>query len=209
MNNGHHCSYCNSAHTNEVEFNDSFKAGRKQLAVAGMKKIVCSECQSESIPLDLLDYNQKLFFAAEAAATKIVSPGSLKELRVMWELSQKDASKIFGAGLSSFGKWESNQSNMSTPAALLIKVAFNFPEVVPYLSQLAKVELKVDSYGYKGMALPVPSGAYEAMQIVNEAANGNVIAFPTKSTTTTKQSAPIQMPVEIDWTDAEKMLEAA
>jgi len=55
----------------------------------------------------------------------------------------------------------------------------------------------------------VPSGAYEAMQIVNEAANGNVIAFPTKSTTTTKQSAPIQMPVEIDWTDAEKMLEAA
>lgn len=209
MNNAHHCSYCNSAHTNEVEFTESFKVGRKQLEVAGMKKVVCSECQSESIPLDLLDFNQELFVAAEATAKNIVSTGSLKEFREIWELSQKDASRIFGAGLSSFGKWESNQSNMSTPSALLIKVAYNFPEVVPFLSQLAKVDLKQESYGFKGLSRPVPNGAYEAFQIVNEAVNGNVFTFPTKSVTATKQSAPVQMPVEIEWTDAEQMLEVA
>lgn len=207
--NTHHCSYCNSPNAAVVEYSESFKVGRKQLEVSGMKKVVCRNCHSESIPLDLLDHNQELFSAAEAAATKLVTPGSLKELRGIWELSQKDASKIFGAGLSSFGKWESNQSNMSTPAALLIKVAYNFPEVVPFLSQLAKVDLKHDSYGYKGLARPVPNGAYEAMQIVNEAVNGNVFTFPTKRVTTTKQSAPVQMPVVINWTDAEQMLEAA
>lgn len=209
MNKTHHCSYCNSAHTHEVEFTESFKAGRKQLEVAGMKKIVCTKCQSESIPLDLLDSNQELYVAAEAAATRIVSTGTLKEFRGIWELSQKDASRIFGAGLSSFGKWESNQSNMSTPAALLIKVAYNFPDVVPFLSQLAKVDLKHDSYGFKGLTRPVPNGAYEAIHIVNDASNKNIIAFPTKSTATAKQSAPVQMPVEHDWTDAEQMLEAA
>ncbi len=209
MNTTHHCSYCNSTNAAIVEYSESFKVGRKQLEVSGMKKVFCADCQSESIPLDLLEHNQELFVAAEAAATKLVTPGSLKELRDMWGLSQKEASKIFGAGLSSFGKWESNQTNMSTPAALLIKVAYNIPEVVPYLSQLANVELKQDTYGLKGLSRPIPNGAYEAVQFVDVAMNGNVFTFPTKSATATKQSSVVQRPVAIEWTDAEPMLEAA
>jgi putative zinc finger/helix-turn-helix YgiT family protein len=148
MSKVHRCAFCNSAHTHEVTYSESFKMGRKQLEVTGMKKMVCEKCESEFVPANLMDANLQCFKAAEASAI-LVSPGMLRTLREMWGLSQKEASQLFGAGASSFGKWESNQTNMSTPTALLIKSACHMPELVPYLAKLANVTLKTDSHGYQ------------------------------------------------------------
>ena len=211
MNKTYNCSFCNSTHTHEVEYTESFKVGRKQIQVTGLKKFVCSECKSEFVPANFHDYNLHLFIDAESAVKNVVSPGSLKELREMWGLSQKEASRIFGAGVSSFGKWESCQTNMSTPAALLIKAACNIPEVVPFLSQLANVELKQDTYGFSGLSRPALKGAYETMQFVTEAMNANVYVFPNKSLKASAPSTHSHKPATRKWINAgvPRMLEAA
>ena len=128
-----------------VSYTSTEKFGRKTLEVKGLLKLVCNHCHSETVSGDLHDHNLALFIAAEEGTQGSVSPGLLRTLRENWDLTQSEASKLFSAGPSSFAKWESSQTKLSTPAALLIQVASRFPEVVPYLAQLANVQLNINS----------------------------------------------------------------
>lgn len=137
----HICPFCEEGSTKEVEFSQEIRAGRKSVLVTGLKKRICLQCQSESVPAALHDHNMDLVEATLERVKNLVTTAALRALRERWDVSQKAASKIFGAGPSSFGKWESGQTSMSTPAALLVKVALRFPLVVPYLAKLAGVPL--------------------------------------------------------------------
>jgi putative zinc finger/helix-turn-helix YgiT family protein len=171
----HICPFCEEGTTKEVTFSKSVRVGRKSVVVEGLKKRVCLACQSESVPGHLHDANLDLIEAAQARVAGQVPVSALRELRERWDLSQKAASKIFGAGPSSFGKWESGQANMSTPSALLVKVALRFPQVVPYLAKLAGVSL-----GDVAIAPESRSsfGAYETVHVTGPAVNGNVFLLP-------------------------------
>lgn len=136
------CPFCEVGRLSEVVHSDEVKAGRSRVTVNGLVKLVCGECGHESVPLDLLDHNSALVERALAETRAAVSRGLLRRLREMWGLSQKEASVVFGAGASSFAKWESGQAKLSTPSALLVQCALRFPIVVPYLASLAKVELR-------------------------------------------------------------------
>jgi putative zinc finger/helix-turn-helix YgiT family protein len=139
------CPFCETGTTEVVSYTSTEKFGRKSVNVEGLLKLVCNHCHSETVSGDLHDHNLALFIAAEEGTQGGVSPGLLRTLRENWDLTQSEASKLFGAGPSSFAKWESSQTKLSTPAALLIQVASRFPEVVPYLAQLAKVQLNINS----------------------------------------------------------------
>lgn len=139
------CPFCETGTTEVVSYTSTEKFGRKTFEVEGLLKLVCNHCHSETVSGDLHDHNLALFIAAEEGTQGGVSPGLLRTLRENWDLTQSEASKLFGAGPSSFAKWESSQTKLSTPAALLIQVASRFPEVVPYLAQLAKVQLNINS----------------------------------------------------------------
>lgn len=176
------CPYCEEEAAQQVEYSESVKFGRKNVSVKGLKKIVCSHCGSESVPIEFYDLNAELMSQAADASAEVVSVAALRDLREDWSISQKDASLIFGAGQSSFGKWESKQSNISTPAALLIKVACHFPIVVPYLAKLANVDLPRESLAQKSMTSPSlrVSGAYETVSSMQEdSANGIYIHVPS------------------------------
>ncbi len=140
-----HCPFCETGTTEVVGYTSTEKFGRKTVEVEGLLKLVCNHCHSETVSGDLHDRNLALFIAAEEGTQGGVSPGLLRTLRENWDLTQSEASKLFGAGPSSFAKWESSQTKLSTPAALLIQVASRFPEVVPYLAQLADVHVKSTS----------------------------------------------------------------
>ena len=140
------CPFCEVGHLSEVVHSDEVKAGRSRVTVHGLVKLVCGECGHESVPLELLDQNSALIERTLAETRAAVSRGLLRRLREMWGLSQKEASVVFGAGVSSFAKWESGQAKLSTPSALLVQCALRFPVVVPYLASLAKVHLREDAF---------------------------------------------------------------
>jgi len=140
------CPFCETGTTEVVSYTSTEKFGRKSVNVEGLLKLVCNHCHSETVSGDLHDHNLALFIAAEEATQGGVSPGLLRTLREQWDLTQSEASKLFGAGPSSFAKWESSQTKLSMPSALLIQVASQFPEeVMPYLAQLANVQLNINS----------------------------------------------------------------
>lgn len=103
--------------------------------------MVCGHCHEETIPLEMYGHNAKLVEAALAATPAAVSRALLKTLREKFGISQRDASKMFGAGEASFAKWESGQTEMSGPAALLAQCALHVPGVMEYLANLSDVKM--------------------------------------------------------------------
>jgi putative zinc finger/helix-turn-helix YgiT family protein len=141
----HVCSFCEVGELSPVVYTHTVKAGRRTVEVPGLSKMVCGHCDEESVPLEMYARNAKLVEAALATTPAAVSRALLKTLRETFELSQRDASKLFGAGEAAFAKWESGQSDMSDPAALLVQCALHVPGVMEYLARLWKVELPVQA----------------------------------------------------------------
>jgi len=182
MTNSRVCPFCEEEAARVVEYSGKIKFGRKSVFVSDLKKVVCDHCGSESVPLEFHDKNAELIRDAASISGEVISVDVLKAFREKWGLSQKDASLIFGAGVSSFGKWESRQSNISTPAALLIQVAAKFPEVVSFLAKMADVDLCPRSSATKESVSASSHklyGAYETVSSKHEdAANGIYIHVP-------------------------------
>lgn len=169
----HVCPFCETGKTEEVTFSQSLKVGRKSVLVEGLRKRVCQACHSESVPGYLHDANLDLVEAAQSKVLTQLPVSALRDLRERWDLSQKSASMLFGAGPSSFAKWESGQANMSTPSTLLVKVALQFPQVMPYLARLAGVSLG----DVAANSMPTAFGAYETVHLSQEAMNGSSFVF--------------------------------
>jgi putative zinc finger/helix-turn-helix YgiT family protein len=175
MNKTNCCPFCQTETTEAVTYSSDIKFGRRTINVAGLKKAVCTSCGSESVSAQMHDENLDLILKAEESTQGAVTPGLLRALREQWNLTQVEASKLFGAGKSSFAKWESAQTKLSTPTALLLQVASHIPEVVPYLAKLSKVEIKSHrNTVYANVSNQLNTGAYETIHLTTEAQNGEV-----------------------------------
>lgn len=135
------CSYCEIGTLSEVTYAQPIKAGRRTVNVEGLSKLVCSHCGEESIPLAMYDRNAKLVEDALLTTSAAVTRGLLRQLRDQWNVTQREASMIFGAGESAFAKWESGQARMSEPSALLVQCAISVPGAMEYLAKLADVQV--------------------------------------------------------------------
>lgn len=136
------CPMCDADALTTVTYTHALKAGRRTIQVAGCLQMVCERCGEVVVPLSLYDHNHKRIEAALAQTPAAVSRGLLKRLRETYDLSQREASRLFGAGEAAFAKWESGQSDMSDPAALLVQCALEVPGVVEHLAKLAGVPLR-------------------------------------------------------------------
>ena len=148
------CPHCADGTMKEHVYEKSVKAGRKCVVVAGLKRFACDSCAGELVSRAQMKENNRLIAeATDRDAVGTVDAAVLKRLRETFELTQRDASLLFGAGESSFGKWESGQTAMSTPAALLVRCAVEIPGVVEHLARLR---------GYVLPHRPAPVPPYEA-----------------------------------------------
>jgi putative zinc finger/helix-turn-helix YgiT family protein len=135
----HTCVFCGHLEVVEVVYDERVTAGRRKVAVTGLRKMECSSCGHEYVEQDQLSYNQSLIEATSVTPGQ-VGIGLLRNLRDRWALTQRAASNLFGAGQNSFAKWESGQLP-SGPTALLLQCAANVPGVVEYLARLNKATL--------------------------------------------------------------------
>lgn len=112
-------------------------AGRHKVVVKGLTRFACNTCSGELVSRAQMKENNRLIAeAADREVERDVDVTVLRHLRETLGLTQKDASFLFGAGESSFAKWESGQTRMSTPAALLVRCAVDLPEVAQHLARL-------------------------------------------------------------------------
>jgi putative zinc finger/helix-turn-helix YgiT family protein len=134
------CPVCGAVALQEVVFSERRKVGRRTIEVFGLKKSECSACGTDFVSPTDHDGNAALVARFVARTQTGITRGLLRQLRETWGLTQREASKVFGAGEAAFAKWESGRE-LSTPSALLVQVALNVRGVMPYLARLAKVGL--------------------------------------------------------------------
>lgn len=186
----HVCPLCEEGVAREEVYSTELKIGRKNLLVEGLKKSVCELCGGESVFEDQLKFNDELIHRSIDSDRSVISAGMLRTLRDEWSLTQSDASHIFGAGSNSFAKWESKQTNLSTPSALLIRVALKYPEIVPYLASLCSFTLDEKSYGIKKQHTGSARrrGGYETIHLqAEDASNVVFLHTPTAARSFTRQ----------------------
>lgn len=161
MSKSYICPVCDHEGVRTVTYSETVKLGRSTLVVEGLRKIECDDCGFDSVPDDLHAHNAALIDHAIANAPSAVTPGMLRTLRLRLGVSQREASLMFGAGESSFGKWETGKP-LSTPAALLVKCAIRYPLVAEYLAKLASVALKLHDGEVAPQRQPELAGAEPA-----------------------------------------------
>lgn len=199
MTYNHVCPFCEEGTARESVYSSHVKLGRRSVLVEGLKKTVCELCGSESVPEEFHDANLALIQQAGESCRGAVTEGMLRNLRETWKLTQKDASLLFGAGKSSFAKWEAKQSKLSTPSALLIQTALHVPGVIPYLAKLANLELPQCTKGKESKAKDHRiRGAYETVQLsAGEASNG-ILMMQTTHRAHVRHTKP-ELPNDIEW----------
>jgi|GEM_PF-4363615 len=199
MTYSHVCPFCEEGTAHETVYSNHIKLGRRSVLIEGLKKTVCELCGSESVPEDFHNANLALILQAGETCRGAVTPGMLRTLRESWTLTQKDASLLFGAGKSSFAKWEAGQSKLSTPSALLIQCAMNVNGVIPYLAKLVKFEL---GGGVKHVECKAKErfahGAYETVQLSVEKASNAIFMLQTTQRTNAR-NLKSTLPNSNDW----------
>ncbi|MBB3194402.1 type II TA system antitoxin MqsA family protein [Roseateles terrae] len=141
------CPFCEAEALTQVTYTHAVRAGRRMVEVPDCQQMVCGNCGETVVPLTLYEHNHERIESALASTPAAVSRGLLKRLREAYNLSQRDASRLFGAGEAAFAKWESGQSEMSDPAALLVQCALQVPGVMDHLAALAGMRLHTPSGG--------------------------------------------------------------
>lgn len=136
----HTCDFCDSPDVAEVVYEEKVSVGRRRILLSDVRKMECPACGHEYVTSEQLAHNHARFDAVTSVAAGQVFVGLLRSIRERWMLSQRVASHLFGAGESSFAKWESGQLP-SGPTALLIQCAAHVPGVVEFLARMQNATL--------------------------------------------------------------------
>lgn len=105
---------------------------------------LCSECGSETATENQVLLNKRLMNKFRKECDGLATGREVKEIRKFYDITQKQASKIFGGGLSAFSKYENDDICQSDSMDVLLKVCSALPEAFLYAASLAKVDLKKD-----------------------------------------------------------------
>lgn len=139
----HKCPHCAPGMMEEQAYKKVVKKGRQAVHVDGLLKFVCASCSGEAVTRLQFKLNrERVAEAIRIASERVVTPSFLRDLREQYQLSQRAASQLFGAGESSFGKWEAEQIAISTPTSLLLRCAADVSGVMDYLAELSGVTLE-------------------------------------------------------------------
>ena len=160
------CPLCQSV-CQQVVHGHTMRFGRRTIGLDGLRKWVCGECGFEFNDETQSAHNLQIIEEATRSHQGATTPGMLRKLRRHWGLTQATASRIFGAGPSSFAKWESGQSRMSQPSALLIQAATHVPGVMTYLAALARLPLRphTETIWHRALMQAQRQSAYQALSV--------------------------------------------
>ena len=97
----------------------------------------CGDCGFDFVTGAQGRINERLLENAKRASCGLLPTEGVRAVRKKYGLRQEDASEIFGGGKNAFSKYERGYITQSVSMDRLLRVADRFPEVVPYLRELA------------------------------------------------------------------------
>jgi HTH-type transcriptional regulator/antitoxin MqsA len=175
------CPICGEGHLehrvekNSVEY-------RGQTALLDSQYSVCDQCGSEQASPIQTRNNKRAMMAFKKRVDGLLTGAELKALRQRMGINQVEAALIFGGGPVAFSKYESDDVIQSEAMDKLLKVAYEFPDVLRSLAQQAGIDIfeqsqatiiPSDSAKYASSDLPIkieieaPSVKRPKLRVVN------------------------------------------
>lgn len=149
------CPFCASDEVHATTFERTVPVGRTKKTVTDLQQTECVSCGEVFVSGAQHDFNVALFDAAGKEKQAFVTQGLIRKFRERFGLTQRTASKLFGAGSAAVGKWEAGQLP-SGPAALLIQTAIHVPGAAQFLASLANVSITESTDGLKWRSSKAP-----------------------------------------------------
>ncbi|MDP1689324.1 MAG: type II toxin-antitoxin system MqsA family antitoxin [bacterium] len=144
-----HCPICESGRW-EPKSDDVciFRHGRKTHKVIGLHYAICNICGTRGYLHGQRKENQHLIQNYQSSLLGYISPSDVLAIREKYELTQKEANKIFGGGSQGFSKWERGVTSPAGTTARLIKLALKYPEVMRALAKESDINLAMPTTTY-------------------------------------------------------------
>lgn len=117
----------------------TFRHKNKEHNVTGMHYALCDHCGTRGFLKGQITANKKRIAEYEDRLRDYISPSNILRIRERYDLSQKDAAKIFQCGPTQFSKWERGIVAPTGATAVLLRLALNDPEVMRKLAADAGV----------------------------------------------------------------------
>ena len=134
------CPDCNTGHLTEEAYSEQIRYHNQTLVVDGLKCWVCDHCEAEIIRADQLRAGDKLIAEAKRQADGLLSGEEIRAIRKSLNLTQKQASELFGGGQNAFSKYERGDVIQSVAMDRLLRLASADAAALRRLQQLAGVE---------------------------------------------------------------------
>lgn len=121
----------------------TFRHKNKAHNVTGMHYAVCEHCGTRGFLKGQIAANKKRIAEYEDSLRDYISPSNILRIRERYDLSQKDAAKLFQCGPTQFSKWERGIVAPTGATAVLLRLALQDTEVVRKLASEAGIAAKL------------------------------------------------------------------
>lgn len=134
------CPCCEVGTTRTHTFSDEYVHRGRRIIVEGLTGYRCESCEELSFDAALLKANNKLVAQARAQAADMerremgmLLADEIRALRELLQITQQEASSVFGGGENAFSKYERGEIVQSASMDLLMRVARAIPDAATWL----------------------------------------------------------------------------
>ncbi|WP_084168204.1 type II toxin-antitoxin system MqsA family antitoxin [Paraburkholderia acidipaludis] len=127
------CPHCGSTEASPANYSDALEFRGLVLDLEGLSASVCAKCGQRWFTEEQTQANHALMKEAYAEKREylrkqlgLLSGGDIERLRMLFDLTQREASELFGGGPKSFNKYESGEVLQSQAMDKLLRLAAHF-----------------------------------------------------------------------------------
>ena len=149
------CKVCKSEsirQLNDVE-NISYKG---TILSISMEYSECNECRREFVSKQQILNNDSRVRDAKKSVDGLLSSTEIYHARTLLELTQEQASLVFGGGKNAFSKYERAEVSQSAAMDKLIRICLKHPSVFHELLISAGIKISTTQLTYENNVIPYP-----------------------------------------------------
>lgn len=145
MNNQLHCPECDRQTLEPSVWAHDFKHEDRVVHVDGLECYLCSNCGADPVFPEQIRRNERRIADAKRRSDGRMTGDEIRAVREQFDLSQQEASELFGGGVNAFSKYERGAVLQSVAMDRLLKATAFYPILIDFLRAESQLASGVDS----------------------------------------------------------------
>ncbi len=149
------CKICKSESIRQLDDMESISYKGSVLSIS-MEYSVCNECEREFVSKQQILNNDSRIRDAKKNVDGLLTSTEIYHARTSMELTQEQASLVFGGGKNAFSKYERAEVSQSVAMDKLIRICLKHPSVLHELLVSAGIKRESTQVTYENNVIPYP-----------------------------------------------------